>query len=59
MSAEIPPAPTDLPWAERVVWGRGYRQALADLLQLETQGGEVIVNGEVVYALTIGREPIE
>jgi hypothetical protein len=55
----VPPAPAELPFGERMAWRNGYRQAIADLLQLEENGGEVVIDGEQVYALTIGRHVIE
>jgi hypothetical protein len=46
---EVPRAPTDLPFEERLAWRNGYRQAIDDLLQIELKGGEVFWNGQVVH----------
>ena len=47
----IPPAPSEIEdLAERLIWRQGYRQALDDLLQIETHGGEITVNGETVHS---------
>lgn len=55
----VPPAPPDYDLADRLAWRNGYRQALADLLHLDEYGGEVVIDGEAVYALTIGRHVVE
>ena len=55
----VPAAPHDLELPERLAWRQGYRQAIEDLLHLESHGGEVSISDEIAYRLTIGRHVIE
>ena len=45
----VPPAPSNYGLVDRLAWRAGYRQALFDLLHLNEFGGEVMIDGEVVY----------